>query len=75
MADRIELTLSPTGGNSAGTARITPELIAYHAEHARRLRAAYIGQLFATLREALTGAAARRRAEAADCAAAAWLTR
>jgi hypothetical protein len=38
MSERIDLSLSPTGSNTAGTARITPELIAYHQARAHVLR-------------------------------------
>ena len=38
MSERINLSLSPTGSNTAGSARITPELIAFHRARARILR-------------------------------------
>jgi hypothetical protein len=39
MSERIVLSLSPTGSNPAGTARITPELLAFHYRRAHALRA------------------------------------
>jgi hypothetical protein len=39
MSERIALSLSPTGSNPAGTARITPELVAFHRQRAHALRA------------------------------------
>jgi hypothetical protein len=38
MSERISLSLSPTGSNAAGRARVTPELIAFHRARARTLR-------------------------------------
>ena len=43
MSERISLSLSPTGANAAGTARVVPvvthALIAAHMRQARKLRA------------------------------------
>ena len=37
-AERLALSLSPTGANATRSIRISPELIAFYEAHARRLR-------------------------------------
>ncbi len=37
-AERLALSLSPTGANATRPVRISPELIAFHEARARRLR-------------------------------------
>ena len=73
MTQKIDLSLSPSGGNAARTVQITPELIEYHQRRARQLRSDAYRTWF---RQGV--ALFRRKAErqeAIDCADAAWLAR
>jgi hypothetical protein len=70
MSERIALSLSPTGANPAGTARVTPELIAFHRARGRALRS----EAFACWARGLWRWATGRAAAASigDCTDRAW---
>lgn len=73
MNQKIDLSLSPTGGNVAATVRVTPELIEFHKRRARAIRTetyrGWVRQGVALFRSKA------ERDKAVDCADAAWLAR
>lgn len=71
MRERINLSLSPTGSNPAGTARITPELVAFHRYRAHVLRAETIACFARGVWRWLTRQAAA--ANIGNCAERDWL--
>lgn len=77
MTDRIELSLSPTGGNAVGRIRVTGEVIDFHTARARRLRAESLRDAVLSAWRSLAGQPVAKAAAAknTDCADAAWLAR
>lgn len=77
MTDRIELSLSPTGGNAVGRIRVTGEVIDFHTARARRLRAESLRDAVLSAWRSLAGLPAVKVAndESTDCRDAAWLAR
>lgn len=73
MSHKIDLSLSPSGGNAARTIAITGEVIEFHKRQARDMRSEtyrrWIRQGVALFR----GKAEQQAA--VDCADAAWLAR
>ncbi|MCC7048554.1 MAG: hypothetical protein IT562_17700 [Alphaproteobacteria bacterium] len=70
MSERIHLSLSPTGANPAGSARVTAELIAFHRARGHALRS----EAFACWARGLWRWATGRAAVASigDCGDRAW---
>lgn len=73
MTQKIDLSLSPSGGNAARTIAVTGEVIEFHRRRAREIRTEayrrWIGQGLALFR----GKADRQ--QQIDCVDAAWLAR
>jgi hypothetical protein len=63
MTHRIPLSLSPTGSHATRPVRISPELIAFHAARARRMR----GELLACWAKRAWAALTRRRRAGRPC--------
>jgi hypothetical protein len=73
MTQKIDLSLSPSGGNAVRTIAITGEVIEFHKRRAREIRTETYRRW---VRQGLALFQAKaRRQEAVDCADAAWLAR